>query len=383
MNAGVVGLVVLASLLLRPAWAQDEHSNVAERAVVTLPAGAVVDQDYFAYGERVEISGTVNGDVYVAGGQILVDGTVNGDLLAAGGAVTMSGTVSQDARIAGGQIAVNGAIGRNLTVAGGNVEVSDPAVIGRGLVAAGGRVRVAAPVERDAKVAAGSVTVSNAVKGNLHAATGDLRLTSKAAIAGDLTYWSQADASIDRGANVAGVITHKTLPEYRGPKPGALLGALAGFIVLAKLVSLVSTLVLGLLFLYLLPRYTGSTVSILRTRPWASLGIGFIALAVTPAAAGVLLLTVLGAPLALLLMALYLAALYVARVFVIVWAGSAVFAWTGKQVRPVWALVIGVVIYGILTVVPFFGWVIALLVTMFGLGAALLADRALVRTASA
>lgn len=382
MNRVVVGLVVATSLLVPPAAAQEEHANDDVSEVVTLPAGAVVNQDYFAYGERVEISGTVNGDVYAAGGQILVDGTVNGDLLAAGGAITISGTVSQDARIAGGQIAVNGTIGRSLTVAGGNVDLNDSAAVGRSMVAAGGRVRVAAPVAADAKIAAGSVTVSNAVKGNLHAATGDLRLTSKAGIAGDLTYWSQTDASIDPGARVAGVVTRKAMPEHLGPRPGAFLAALAGFFLLAKLVSFVSTLVLGLLFLYLLPRYTGSTVSTLRTRPWASLGIGFIAFVVTPVAAGILLITVLGAPLALLLMALYLAALYVARVFVIVWAGSAVFAWTGKQVRPVWALVIGLVIYGILTVVPFFGWFIALLVTMLGLGAALLADRALVRTAS-
>ncbi|MEW6681360.1 MAG: hypothetical protein AB1451_00345 [Nitrospirota bacterium] len=381
MNPIVVGLVMLAVLLARPAWAQDEHSDAAEREVMILPAGVVINQDYFAYGERVEISGTVNGDVYAAGGQILVDGTINGDLLAAGGAITISGTVSQDARIAGGQIAINGPIGRSLTVAGGNVEVNDSAAVGRSVVAAGGRVRVAAPVQADAKIAGGSVTVSNAVKGNLHVATGDLRLTSKAAIAGDLTYWSQTDASIDPGANVAGVVTRKALPEHFGPRPGAFLAALAGLFLLAKLVSFVSTLVLGLLFLYLLPRYTGSTVSTLRTRPWASLGIGFIAFVVTPVAAVILLITVLAAPLGLMAAALFVLAIYVARVFVMIWAGAALFAWMGKPVREVWALVIGLVVYTIVTAIPFLGWIVAWGVTLFGLGAALLADRMLYLTA--
>lgn len=381
MNPIVVGLVMLASLFARPAWAQDEHSNAAEREVVILPADVVINRDYFAYGERVEISGTVNGDVYAAGGQILVDGTINGDLLAAGGAITISGTVSQDARIAGGQIAINGPIGRSLTVAGGNVDLNDSAAVGRSVVAAGGRVRVSAPVAADAKIAAGSVTVSNAVKGDLHAATGDLRLTSRAAIAGNLTYWSQTEASIDPGATVAGVVTRKTLPEHVGPKPGTLFAAVAGLLVLAKLVSVASTLVLGLLFLYVLPRYTGSAVAVLRQRPWASLGIGFIAFVVTPAAAGILLITVLGAPLGLLVAALYLVALYVVRVFAIVWVGTAVFAWMGKQVRPVWALVIGLVLYAIATLIPFIGWFVAFLVILFGLGASLLADRALYLTA--
>lgn len=382
MSRSVVGLVLVVSLLALPAAAEDERATDATAGdLVTLPAGMVVNRDYFAYGERVEISGTVNGDVYAAGGQILVDGTVNGDLLAAGGAITISGTVSQDARIAGGQIAINGPIGRSLTVAGGNVDVNDSALVGRSVVAAGGRVRVAAPVAADAKIAAGSVTVSNAVKGNLHAVTGDLRLTSKAAIAGDLTYWSQTDASIDPGATVAGVVTRKALPEHVGPKPGTLFAAVAGLLVLVKLVSFVSTLVLGLLFLYVLPRYTGSAVAVLRQRPWASLGIGFIAFVVTPAAAGILLITVLGAPLGLSVAALYLVALYVVRVFAIVWVGTAVFAWMGKQVRPVWALVIGLVLYAIATLIPFIGWFVTFLVILFGLGASLLADRALYLTA--
>jgi cytoskeletal protein CcmA (bactofilin family) len=378
-----MGLAALAMLLAYPAAGQEDRDmEDAESEVMTLPAGVVVDRDYFAYGERVEISGTVNGDVYAAGGQILVDGTINGDLLAAGGAITISGTVSQDARIAGGQIAINGPIGRSLTVAGGNVEVNDSGAIGRGLVAAAGRVRVAAPVEKDARIAAGSVTVSDSVKGNLHAATGDLRLTSKAVIAGNLTYWSQADASIDPGASVAGVVTRKAMPEHFGPRPGAWLAAAAGLLVLAKLVSFVSTLVLGLLFLYLFPRYTGSAVTALRQRPWASLGMGFVAFVVTPIAAGILLITVLGAPLGLMVAALYVLALYLVRVFVIMWAGTALVAWMGKQVRPVWALVIGLVVYSIATLVPFIGWWVTWLVILFGLGASLLADRTLYRAAS-
>ena len=383
MNRVAAGLVVAATLLVNPAAAQEERSvDDADREVVTLPAGTVTNRDYFAYGERVEISGTVNGDVYAAGGQILVDGTINGDLLAAGGAVTISGTVSQDARIAGGQIAINGSIGRSLTVAGGNVDLNDSGAIGRGLVAAGGRVRLAAPIEKDAKIAAGSVTVSSRVKGDLHAATGDLRLTSKAAIAGNLTYWSQADASIDPGARVEGGVVRKAVPEHLGPRPGAFLAAVARLFLLAKLVSFVSTLALGLLFLYLLPRYTGSAVSTLRTRPWASLGIGFVAFVVTPVAAVILLITVLGAPLGLMAAALFLLAIYVARVFVMIWAGAALFARMGKPIREVWALVIGLVIYSILTLIPFIGGFVTLLVILFGLGASLLADRTLYRTAS-
>jgi cytoskeletal protein CcmA (bactofilin family) len=126
MNTFMIIFAVLVSLFIRPAAAQDESSREPEEEkLMILPAGKVINKDYFAYGERVEISGTVNGDVYAVGGQILVDGKINEALLAAGGKVNIAGTASQDVRIAGGQITINGEIGRNLTVAGGNVELTD------------------------------------------------------------------------------------------------------------------------------------------------------------------------------------------------------------------------------------------------------------------
>lgn len=368
--------IALASLLIGSASAQDEHPEGSDKKeLVSLPAGAVINKDYFAYGERVEISGTVNGDVYVAGREILVDGRINGDLLAAGGTITISGSVSQNVRVAGGEITLSGKIGRNLTVAGGNVGLNESAAVAGGLVAAAGRVRLAAPVGKDAKIAAGSVLVSGPVNGNLEAVTGDVRLTSKAVVSGDLIYWSQRIASITQGAKVGGVVTRKTMPEFPRPRVGTLLGALAGVLLVAKLVSFVSTLILGLLFVYVLPRYTQSTVSILRQRPWASLGVGFVALVVTPVAAGMLLITVLGVPLALMVTALYLMAIYLVRVFVILWFGTALFAWRGREVRPVWALVTGLFVYSLVTLIPFIGGFVTLFVVLFGLGAALLADR--------
>lgn len=175
----------LTAVPVGPVAAQPDNSlEPGEHEVTILPAGRVINKDYFAYGERVEISGTVNGDVYAAGGQVLVDGVVNGDLLAAGGTVIISGKISQDARIAGGQVTINGEIARNLTVAGGNINLTNTAVVHGGVVAAGGTVVLAVPVGRDARVAAGNLTVSDTINGDLHAAAGKIRLTSKAAVGG-------------------------------------------------------------------------------------------------------------------------------------------------------------------------------------------------------
>jgi cytoskeletal protein CcmA (bactofilin family) len=374
VTMGVWGVLLLGV----PASANADRGAASDHdAVMILPAGAVVDRDYFAYGERVEISGTVNGDVYVAGGQVLVDGRINGDLLVAGGTITVSGVVSQDARVAGGQVTVNGQIGRNLTVAGGDVDLSESAAVKGGLVSAGGRVRLAAPVGTDARIAAGSVIVSGPIKGSLNAMTGDLRLTSRASVAGGVTYWSQDQASVDPGASIAGGVHRKALPEFSRPRKETLLGALAGVVIVAKLVSAASTLILGLFLIYLFPGYTQSAVATLSARPGASFGIGLLALIVTPIAAIMLLVTVLGLPIGLMAIALYLVAIFLVRVFVILWLGRVLLAWRGNEVRNTWALVLGLIVYSMLTLIPFVGGFVALCAILFGLGATLLADRSL------
>src|SRR5262249_1357768 len=141
------------------------------------------------------------------------DGRVNGDVLVGGGRVTLSGTVSQDVRAAGGQVMVAGNIGRNLTVAGGNVEIAPSAVVSGSVVAAGGNVDLAAPVGSAATVSAGTLIVANRIAGDLEAAVGTLRITSKAEIGGNVNYWSGREADVSEGARINGNIVRNVPPE--------------------------------------------------------------------------------------------------------------------------------------------------------------------------
>lgn len=378
MNKSIIMLCILILLFTFPTMAtQDKNSDAPTQKVVILRSGEVINKDYFAFGEKVEISGTVNGDVYVAAGQVLIDGTINGDLLVAGGTVSISGQISQDARIAGGQVNISGEIGRNLTIGSGNLELTDSAIIRGGIVAGGGNILLAAPIGSDVKIAAGNLTVSNKINGSLEAFVRTIRLTSKAVLTGNLTYWSNRAASIDENAKITGSVIQKMPPEFSEPSVAKVFGVFAGAYLFATLISFISTLVIGLLLIHFYPKYNLEVVSTLRKVPWASLGVGFLALIVTPIILIVLLITVVGIPLALILLALYLISLYVARIFVIFWAGVTIFERLGNTVHEVWALVIGLVVYFLLTLIPIIGGIVTLFVLLFGLGAALLTKKEL------
>jgi cytoskeletal protein CcmA (bactofilin family) len=370
-KAAFVGLANLAIIVVfSSAAAQQPQYDRARWGESHLPAGTVIDGDYFAFGPLAEISGTVNGDVYAFAGQVLIDGQVNGDVLAAGGRIRISGTVAQDVRAAGGHVLITGSIGRNLTVAAGNVELASSANVRRGLVAAAGSVDLSAPVGGDSKIAAGSLIISNKIEGDVDAAVGTLRITSRAAIEGDVNYWSDREASVSEGARIRGKISRRVPPQK--PEPWRALFAAWALLVA---VSFFSTLILGLLSLRFLPGFHASTVAILKERPWVSLGIGFVAAIVIPVVCALLFATVVAVPIALILTAAFFILLYWARIFAISRIGEAILGRFRAAPGRFSSFLLGLIVYYLLAIIPVVGWFVVVLVVLFGLGAELRARK--------
>ena len=367
--------------LITPALAADIPTETERLRPVSLPAGQVIDHDYFAIGPLVQISGTVNGDLYAAGGQVLIDGRVNGDALVVGGRVMVAGHVAQNVRVAGGQVNLSGTVGRNVTAAGGNVELSPAAVITGSLVAAGGNIHLAAPLGGGATVAAGSLIFSNRVGGDIEAAAGSLWITSKAEIRGGVAYVGRREAVVDPGAQIQGPLTRRLPPVVPGPSLGKLRAVFVGVGLVIVTASFVSTLALGLLSLRFLPTYHEAAVRTLRERPWVSLLVGFVAAVIAPVVGAILFATVLGSPLALILMAAYAIVLYLGRIFALHRLGEAICRWFRATPRPGWVFVLGLVVYTPLALIPVIGWLGALWVVLSGLGAELITRKQLYMTA--
>lgn len=372
MNKGsaIAASIVAVIFFLSTAAAQERAGSSRSGSHATVSPSEVVNGDYFAFGQTVEIAGTINGDLYASGGQVVIDGRVNGDVLAAGGRVSISGTVSQDVRAAGGQVTIAGNIGRNLTVAGGNVEIVSSAVLPGGLVAAGGSVDLSAPLGGAAKVAAGTLTLANRVGGDVDAAVGTLRIASRADIQGNVDYWSGREASVSEGARIKGKITRNVPPA----RPRFFPAAFFAWLVFVS-INFVCTLILGLLSARFLPRYHQSVIATLGERPWASLGIGFIAAVVLPAVCALLFATVVAIPLGLILLAGFFILLYWSRIYAIGRIGESILARLRPSSSRAWAFVLGLFVYYILAIIPIIGWLVVPLVMLFGLGAELIARK--------
>jgi hypothetical protein len=335
----------------------------------TLDKGTIVTHNpYFAYGENVTVSGTVNGDTYVAGGNILIDGNINGDLLVVGGNIEILGNVKEDVRIIGGQVTIKGKVGKNVSVAGGNIKIGDTAVVTGSFVAAGGNIEILGPINDNIDIAGGNITLNSKVAKAFDVIAEQITLGEKASILGKFEYWSNNNPEIAQAAVVKGQVIKHPLPAYLESKKGdwenfkaeADKAETGG-----RVIGTLSLLLIGMLFVKFAKKFMLRSSEIIHNSFWKSMGIGFLVVILTPLLFITLLITVIGAPIALVIMAMYLVMLYLVKIFVIFSLGTKIL----PNKSPYLAYLLGLVIYALVVAIPWLGDFTNFIVLLVGMGA--------------
>lgn len=364
---------VLVVFLITLMFPFASHALADTASQVVLPADQTVNKEYFAAGNTIILDGVVNGDAYLAGQSVLMEGTVNGDLIAAGGNITIKGTVAKNIRVAGGQVIISGQVGGNVTVAGGTVMLMDTGSIGGSLIAAGGKIDLLGAVTKEAYLGGGQIFISNSIGSDV-IASGNVILSPGAKIVGQLQYFSRDNAQIDPGATVSGSIIHNFPPqkEYHQVdfvKPVLLL------VILSKLAELLFAVIVGSVLFHVLPIYAKRMSDYVTLHMWKSFGIGFLVIIAAPFSLILLALTIVGLPIiAVGIFFLFLYS-YVGGIFVAFSIGRYLLQRT--YVNPHWffSLLLGLVILGLLQLIPLIGWVVSLVISLTGLGVTLLVQK--------
>jgi hypothetical protein len=352
----------------------EEQDPFKERNIMVLPSGQVHQGNYFAIGKSVEISGIVNGDVYALAGDVIIDGVVNGDVLVCGGSVDIGGKVTQNCRLLGGQVLISGAIGNNVTAISGNLQVLPSAVIGGSLVITAANVDLTARVGSEVTVVASNLRLSGDLEKGLQAYVGQMRITSKAVIKGCVEYKSGSPAWIESGASIGGEVVRHPSFVHELVEGTWIHGLLLGSKVLAILMNFIYTFVVGVLLIKLFPRNLEAALEALRKTPGKALLYGMMLLILLPLAALILLMTILGVPFALALIAANIIGFYTAKIYSIFWASDFLFKKINFKPNRLLGLFYGMVVYFALAAIPIFGFFVAFAAMLFGLGAGVLAQ---------
>lgn len=339
----------------------------------------IIEGNFIKLGNIIDIAGSVNGDVIVAGNSITISGPVAGDVIVAGNNIKISGPVSGSVRVVGSNITIDNEVGKNVWILGASAVLGQEAKVGWDLYGAAGSFEIKGPVGRDVLVNTGILVIASEIGKNVTAfidKEGQVVLYAEAKIKGDLTYRAAKESQLvlKEGAKVEGKVSRENLKGFAAVEKNQWQKAFGGFYLFLKTVSLFSLLVIGLVILTFLPKFVLKVEAEMTKRPWPSLGWGFVYLVVVPVITIFLALTIIGFPLALIIVPLYLISLYVSKIFAGFAIGLGLFNKLAKEKYKghlFWPLAVGLVILILITSIPIFGWLVKLLLVLWALGAVL------------
>ncbi|MBI3236794.1 MAG: hypothetical protein HYZ48_03725 [Chlamydiales bacterium] len=284
----------------------------------------------------------------------------------------VSGVVSGNIRVLGGQVLVSGNIGNNVTAVAGNVQLLSSATVGNNVVIIAGNIDLASKVGSDATLVASNLRISSYIAHHAQAYAGQIRITSKAYLGEGIDYRSSAFAQIDPGAQIKGPVIHYPSLVHQLVQGTWIQSLLVGGKVVALLMNFVYTLVVGIILIKMFPKNLEGTLHVLKSRPWKAFSWGLMLLILLPLASLILLMTILGVPFALTLIAANIIGFYTAKIYSVFWISNWMFTKMKFRSNRFPVLTLGLIFYFILVSIPFLGIVLSFSAMLFGLGAAVL-----------
>lgn len=266
----------------------------------------------FAAAGELRVNATSKDDLYLAGGRIELGPKTSENLYVAGGGIFGNRFSARLAALVGGQVRIQGASARDLTIAGGSIELIQTTVedeliaaggrvivdsdsrVGGTSVVTGGRVDLLGKFAQPVRVYAKEVHLGGHFSGTVITRAEELTVDSTAVIEGDLDY-TASNVTISPQAVIKGKkLAHEVESKWAVVREGAIVASVVmgilfglGFLVLAVVVALV------------FPTTLEQGREILWREFWPSLGKGaafaFGGLAIWIC----VMVTVVGAPLAL------------------------------------------------------------------------------------
>ncbi|OIO07458.1 hypothetical protein CO115_00205 [Candidatus Falkowbacteria bacterium CG_4_9_14_3_um_filter_36_9] len=335
----------------------------------------------YTAGANITVEGKVTGDVICAGQSVNINGAVEGDVICAGQSVNINGAVGGSVRAAGNSVNINGQVARNIMIAGASVILGSDAQAGWDMLIAGAVGEIRGKVGRDLYGVAASMIISGEVNGDVRLKIDDkieskrrgvglndnktkLKIEDTAKINGGLIYTAEGKAQISSSTSIVGKVTHN-LPKLKNTKKLALMG-----LVWVRTYSIFSSLIIGLVLISFWRGRIKDLTDVMQVKAGASIGWGIAVMFLTPVILILLLLTIIGIPLALMLLGIWLIFICVSKILTGILAGRIILEkfWKQKKDNLILAMIIGIVALWIIFSIPFVGWILFLIATWWGLG---------------
>ncbi len=353
MKKAILSCLVIAGLTLFFSVQSGHASSIGWGDNYIVPKGTDVTSNLYVAGQQLTLMGNVLGDVLGAGGNVFLNNDIDGDVMIVGGTINLVSAVSSDARLVGGTIVVAGKIEGDLAAVGNNIRVVENTSIGGDAILAGGTIVLSAPVLGKTNISGADVTLNGEIAGDANVVADRLTIGPNALIKGKLFYKSVREAVIDPNAQILG----GTLFEKVSSGPDSNLSALIwSSLFWVKLI----TLFVSSMILFAVGKKSMSVIAgRARINVWQNLAAGLLFLIGMPVSALLLVMTVIGLPLAGAVFGLGIIFIIISLAFMPILVGTTIKVLLKKGDAASWkAILLGSLIISLLSFIPFLGYLI-------------------------
>lgn len=358
-----LSLLIVPILLLLPFCGHAAVTEAGEAYV--LGSQETVEDNLYAAGGTVQISGNVEQDATVAGGNVTVTGSIGQDLLAAGGTVLVLGDIGEDARLAGGNVTVIGDVGQEVMAAGGVVTISPDTVVADDAFISGGSVVIDGVIEGDVEVYGKDVQISGKITGSVTGKMTKLTIADGAEIGGNLAYKSPQEAIIGAASAIAGSIDYEQVKISKVAPPNVegsvrqVQQMFAQVVAALAVIKYLSTLIAGLVLILLFAKKSHLLVNETLGDFGSNILVGLGVMLAGPIALVALFITGVGSVLAVLGITVLAVVATVGGIY----SGIVLGGWIRKiwskseSVSSDWkSVLLGITLMSLIAVIPIFGW---------------------------
>lgn len=337
---------------------------------ITVAAGETVNSMLFAAGSNINIAGTVNGDVYCAGQTITISGTINGDVICGGQTIIVSGKVDGSVRLGGQTVTISGSIGNSATIGAQDLIIDTKAVITRDLLGGSQNITINGKIGRDIVSGSRNLAINGTVARNINGGVETLAVGPSGRVGGTVEYIGTTDPAVATGGKIVGKVTRTDPPKNQSTRYVAPVEFAIGWFIYV----MAAALALGLILAGLFPRVLNEAAAAAIKKPGKTVLVGFVAAILMPAIIIMLMISVIGFPVAIVVMLTWLVIMMVSGQFAGFLLGRVMMK---KQKQPIIVMLAGLAVLTVTYFIPFIGFLTLLAAFLFGTGMVLMQGKKL------
>jgi cytoskeletal protein CcmA (bactofilin family) len=329
-----------------------------------------INDDLIIAGNTIKSSAIIKGDFFSASYRLVQNGIVEGSVIAFAKDVDISGQVNGSVSGFGQNINVNGKVNRNLIGFFSALNIKPDADIGGDVTAFGGELTLDGKIGKGLRGSVGTLIISGIVNGDVSVKADKIILMPTAKILGDFKYKSQKQAKIESGASVSGQTfwTKEEAKKEKKPKDVFTLKS-----IITEILFLLALMITGIVLTLIFKKNAYQAKRAVTASFLKSLGWGFVFMVCIPIAIIILIVTILGIPIAIISLFAYAVLIYIAKIPVATALGEKIIKAFGKQGEPslIPSMLLGLIVLTILLNIPYLEWLIYFVVLFTGFGAIL------------